>query len=215
MKIRDFPVIAALVLVLMPAPAQADVLKENLGRLIRKIGIHGNGSYRHPLDRDVTKGWGYGVSIGLSPGHANGWKYPFALPSLPRICTAPMGTSSLRSERGRFSEASDTAGISVGCSTGVQLQTGYALNHVSLKGDLEHAFNAAMVSVDVGNAWLLRPSVKAEYFLTPKFSVRVSGDYVYMRPRIVVTTPTERFERRWDENNLHANFGVAFYPFRK
>ena len=97
----------------------------------------------------------------------------------------------------------------------MELQTGYALNHVSVKGDLEHAFNAAMVSADVGNSWLLRPSVKAEYFLTPKFSVRVSGDYVYMRPRIVVTTPTERFEGRWDESNLHANFGVAFYPFRK
>ena len=174
---------------LVPAPAQGSAIKENLGRLIRKIGIHGNGSYRHPLDRDVTKGWGYGVSIGLSPGHTNGWKYPFALTFFTQDLHSPNGD-----EFASIRTRALLGGIGYGWhfgrfSTGVQLQTGYALNHVSLKGDLEHAFNAAMVSVDVGNSWLLRPSVKAEYFLTPKFSVRVSGDYVYMRPRIVVTTP--------------------------
>ena len=215
MKICDLRVIAALILVLVPAPAQAGVIKDNLARLIRKIGIHGNGSYRHPLDRDVTKGWGYGVSIGLSPGHTNGWKYPFALTFLTQDLHSPNGD-----EFASIRTRALLGGIGYGWhfgrfSTGVQLQTGYALNHVSVKGDLEHAFNAAMVSVDVGNSWLLRPSVKAEYFLTPKFSVRVSGDYVYMRPRIIVTTPTERFEGGWDESNLHANFGVAFYPFRK
>ena len=31
--------IAALALVLVPAPAQADAIKENLARLIRKIGV--------------------------------------------------------------------------------------------------------------------------------------------------------------------------------
>ena len=215
MKIRDLRVIAALILLLVPAPAQAGVIKDNLARLIRKVGIHGNGSYRHPLDRDVTKGWGYGVSIGLSPGHTNGWKYPFALTFFTQDLHSPNGD-----EFASIRTRALLGGIGYGWhfgrfSTGVQLQTGYALNHVSVKGDLEHAFNAAMVSVDVGNSWLLRPSVKAEYFLTPKFSVRVSGDYVYMRPSIAVTTPTERFEGRWDESNLHANFGVAFYPFRK
>ena len=215
MKIRDFPAIAALVLVLVPAPARADGIKENLARLIRKIGIHGNVSYRHPLDSDVTKGWGYGASIGLSPGRTNGWKYPFALTFFTQDLHSPNGD-----EFASIRTRALIGGIGYGWhfgrfSTGVQLQTGYALNHASVKGDLEHAFNAAMVSVDVGNSWLLRPSVKAEYFLTPKFSVRASGDYVYMRPRIVVTTPAERFERRWDESNLHANFGIAFYPFRK
>ena len=103
-----------MILVLVPAPAHAGVIKDNLARLIRKIGIHGNGSYRHPLDRDVTKGWGYGVSIGLSPGHTNGWKYPFALTFLTQDLHSPNGDEFARSERGRFSEASDTAGISVG-----------------------------------------------------------------------------------------------------
>jgi hypothetical protein len=217
MNANCLPTLTALILLVGPAPTHAEsgVIKENVARLIKKIGVHGNVSYRHPLDRDVTKGWGYGVSLGLSPGHTNGWKYPFALTFFTQDLHSPNGD-----EFASIRTRALLGGIGYGWhfgrfSTGVQLQTGYALNHVSVKGDLEHAFNAAMASVDVGNSWLLRPSVKAEYFLTPKFSVRVSGDYVYMRPRIVVTTPTERFERRWDESNLHANFGVAFYPFRK
>jgi hypothetical protein len=30
-----------------------------------------------------------------------------------------------------------------------------------------------------------------------------------------VNTPARRFEGQWEESNAHANFGVAFYPFRK
>ena len=33
------------------------------------------------------------------------------------------------------------------------------------------------VTMDVTDTWLLRPQVKAEYFLTRKITVRVSGDY--------------------------------------
>jgi hypothetical protein len=219
MRVCHLARIGALILVFVPAPAQAqpNSSKENTARLIRKIGIHGNVSYRHPLDSDVTKGRSYGVSIGLAPGRTNGWRYPFALSFFTQDLHSPNGDE-FASVRTRALLGGIGYGWHFGrFSTGVQFQTGYAWNHPSLKGDIEHAFNVppGTVSIDVENSFLLRPEVKAEYFLTPKFTLRVSGDYVYLHPGIRLTTPTQTFERRWDESNLHANFGVAFYPFRK
>jgi hypothetical protein len=219
MKCSCFPVLAVLIMMLpSTARAQSSFIKQNTALLIEKIGIHGNVSYRYPLDSDVRGGWGKGVSFGLSPGRTNGWRYPFALTFF---------TQGLRSANGdEFASVRTRAilgGIGYGwhfgrLSTGVQVQTGYAFNHASLKEDvLGHAFQVpdGIVSIDTKNSWLVRPEIKAEYFITHKFTVRVSGDYVYIRPGIVVTTPNERFERQWDESNLHFNVGVAFYPFRK
>src|SRR5262245_6157185 len=192
MKVHRLSVMVALILVLVSPPARAGVIKENVARLIKKIGLHANVSYRHPLDHDVTKGWGYGVSLGLSPGHTNGWKYPFALTFFTQDLRSPNGVE-FASVRTRALLGGIGYGWHFGrFSTGVQLQTGYAVNHASVRDNLEDAFGvpSGTVSIDIGNSWLLRPAIKAEYFLTSKVSVRVSGDYVYMRPRIVVTTPT-------------------------
>ena len=102
-------------------------------------------------------------------------------------------------------------------STGASLQTGYAFNRGRTEGDVPLVFDVPLsaVSVEVGNSLLLRPQVKAEYFITPKFTARVSADYMLLRPDIVVTTPTERIEDRWNASNVHANIGIGYYPFRK
>src|SRR5262245_11830864 len=166
MKIRPFLLTSALILALVPASADAGVIKENLTRIIKKVGIHAGPSYRRPLDSDVTKGWGWGASIGLAPGHTNGVKYPVSLTFFRQDLHSPNGD--------RFASIRTRAllgGIGYGwhfgkLATGVEMQTGYALNHVSVRGDLEQAFEVLAggdVSVDVTNSWLLRPSVKAEY----------------------------------------------------
>jgi len=211
--------IDVLILTLVPstAHAQSNVIKEMTAQLIEKIGIHGNISHRYPLDSDVTNNWGKGVSIGLSPGRTNGWRYPFALTFFTQGLNGPNGEG-FASVRTRAILGGIGYGWHFGrLSTGVQMQTGYAFNHATLEEDSEHAFNVpnGTVSIDSDNSWLLRPEIKAEYFITHKFTVRVSGDYVYMRPGMVVTTLHQRVERQWDESNLHANVGVAFYPFRK
>jgi hypothetical protein len=219
MKLHRLVLIGAVIFACVPAPvhAQSSFIKENTARLIRKIGIHGNVSYRHPLDHDLSKGWGKGVSVGLSPGRTNGWRYPFALTFFSQDVHSPNGI-----EFGSVRTRAILGGIGYGwhfgkLSTGIQMQTGYAINHASLLDDIEDAFGVpnGTVAIDAGNSWLLRPEIKAEYFITPKFTVRVSGDYVYMKPTIVVNTPARRFEGQWEESNAHANFGVAFYPFRK
>ena len=99
----------------------------------------------------------------------------------------------------------------------MSLQTGYAFNHGEANDAIQQAFGVSngAVSLHVDNSTLLRPQVKVEYFITPKFTVRASADYMMMRPGIVVTTPTEQFADRWNASNVHANVGIGFYPMRK
>jgi len=165
----------------------------------------------------VTKGTTFGASIGLSPGRDNGWTYPVGLTMYSQDLhgpnTQPFGF--VRTE-------AVMAGIGYGwhfgrLSTGATLQTGFARNRGRLEGDTMRAFavpNEA-VGLHVSNSILLRPQIKAEYFLTSKFTVRASVDYMWMRPDVVVTTPTEQFTNRWNMSNAHANVGFGVYPFRR
>ena len=213
-----YGVIGALFLALAPARAHAQSgLKDNVAELIRKVGVHGNMSVRNSPDPDVTKGTTFGPSIGLSPGRTNGVKYPIGF---------TMFSENLRSPNGEQFAVMDTKAIMAGIgygwhfgrlSTGAALQTGYAFNSGRIEGDVLRAFEspAEAVSVHVGNSPFLRPGVKAEYFITPKFTFRVSADYMLMRPNVTVTTPAGQIADRWDMSNVHANIGVGFYPFRR
>jgi hypothetical protein len=197
--------------------AQPAFIKDNTGKMIRKLGVHLNTSFRQPTDADVSKGRSYGVSVGLSPGQSNGWRYPVSLSWFSENLHGPSG--------GRFAALRSRAilaGIGYGwhfgkLSTGAQLQGGFAVNRVRLEGDALDAFDltAGNVSVHVRNAFLVKPQLKAEYFLTPKFTLRISGDYIFMRPDITVDTPVGTFSNRWDASSFHANVGVGIYPFRK
>ena len=71
--------VAALTVVVAPARAQSDFIKDNAGKIIRKVGVHASVGLRHPIDDDVSSGRSIGVSVGLAPGLTNGWKYPVSL----------------------------------------------------------------------------------------------------------------------------------------
>ena len=199
------------------AHAQAAFIKDNVGKMIRKIGVHANTSFRAPVDRNVTEGRAYGLSVGLSPGETNGWRYPFALSFFTEHLRTPDGT--------RFAKLRGRAllgGIGYGwhfgkLSTGVSLQAGYGVYSLHGEGDVFGALDviAGPVTMDVSDTWLLRPQLKAEYFLTRKITVRVSGDYVLTHPDIVVTTAAGQISNRWDASNFHANVGIGVYPFHK
>ncbi len=218
MKASPFAVLAVLVL-LSPstALAQQSFIKTNVTKLIRKVGVHANVSFRAPVDNDVTEGQTYGVSIGLSPGDTNGWRYPFALAFFGEDLHGPTGA-----QFARLRARAILGGIGYGwhfgkLSTGVALQAGYGIYHLDGEGDVFTALNqtSGPVTMDVSDTWLLRPQIKAEYFLTRKITVRVSGDYIQTRPDIVVTTPAGQISRQWDASNFHANFGIGVYPFHK
>lgn len=216
---KQLGLIGIVLLMLGPAPAVAqDSMTDNAMNLIRKIGVHGNISFRQPLDPDVTKGLTMGPSIGLSPGRRGGIKFPMKLGFF---------SENLHGANGQTFAVMHTKAIMGGIgygwhigalSTSVALMTGYAFNSGELQGDASGALgvlDAAGTSVHVGNAILLRPRVSAEYFLTPKFTLRVGADYTYMRPEIVVTTSTERIAGRWDPSNVQFTTGIGWYPFRR
>ena len=211
-------IVAVGILALMPstANAQSSAIKDNAVRLIRKVGIHLNESYRYPLDSDVTKGWGTGVSIGLSPGRTNGWRYPFALTFFSQDLHSPNGIE-FASVRTRAILGGIGYGWHFGqLSTSIALQGGYSFNKGSFDGDIASAFpGVETASLDVGNAFVVRPRLNGEYYLTHKFTLRASADYVWMKPDITVTTPSARYDGVWDASSYHFSAGIGFYPFRK
>ena len=214
---RRCSVIAAALIAIVPARAHAQgEFKDHVAELIRKVGVHGNMSLRKPLDSDVTKGTTFGPSIGLSPGRTNGLKYPVGFTMFSEDLHSPNGAPFAVVRTSAI-----MAGIGYGwhfgrLATGLFVETGYAFNSGRPQGDVSRAFESPeTVSVHVGNSVLLRPGVKAEYFITPKFTIRTSVDYMRMRPDITVTTAAGPISNRWDMSNAHLNFGVGFYPFRR
>lgn len=219
MKIITIVVLSGAIVTAVPgrAQAQSSFIKDNVAKMIRKIGVHANASFRHPIDDDVTKGTSFGPSIGLSPGQTNGWRYPVGITMFDENLHGPNGRQfALLRSRALM------AGIGYGwhfgrLSTGVSLQAGFAVNSARPHGDVPGAFDlpGGTISMHAGNSPLLRPQIKAEYFITPKFTFRVSGDYMLIKPDITVTTPAGTISDRWNASNLHANVGFGFYPFHK
>lgn len=206
-----------LAMVATQAEAQPAFLQETATKVARRAGVHLNLSVRQPVDPDVTDGTTLGLSFGLSPGQTTGWTYPIGLNMFREDLHSPNGEpfAVLRTR-------AITAGIGYRwvfgrLSIGPSLQTGFAFNSGRIEGDVPRAFSVPneATSVHVGNAPLLRTQVQAEYMFRPKFSVRISTDYVLMRPAIDVTTPFERITGRWSASNVHASVGIGFYPMRK
>jgi hypothetical protein len=155
--------------------------------------------------------------VGLSPGDTNGWRYPVALGFFSEHLRGPSGRdfALLRSR-------AIVAGIGYGwhfgkLSTGASMQAGFSDYRLSPEGDVLDALEllGGTVTVDASNSWLLRPQIKAEYFLTRKVTVRVSGDYILSHPDIMVTTPAGQLANHWDVSSFHANIGIGVYPFHK
>lgn len=201
----------------VPALAQPEFVKDNVTRIIKKIGVHGNVSVREPLDHDVTKGTTFSVSIGLAPGRTNGWKYPVSLTTFSENLNGPAGE-----KFAVFKSRAVLAGIGYGwhfgkLSTTASVQAGWGFNHGTLVGDPAHAFGSpeGPASIHIANGPIARPNLRLEYFITPRFTLRTQADYMFLRPGIAVTTAAGPQEDRWHASNFHANFGVGFYPFRK
>lgn len=219
MRLHQLGLSVALILAFLPSPAmaQAEFLKDNVAKIARKVGVHVNTSVREPLDHDVTKGTTFSASIGLSPGRTNGWRYPIGFTTFSENLHGPAGE-----QFAMFKSRAILGGIGYGwhrgkLSLGTSLQAGWGFNHGRLSGNTAHAFGSpeGPTSIHIANSPILRPQFKVEYFITPKFTVRSSADYMFLRPAIDVTTVSGLQEDRWHASNFHANFGIGFYPFRK
>jgi hypothetical protein len=217
MRLRALGLSIAVAFALAPSPAaaQGDFVKDNLGKLIKKVGFHVSTNFADPLDtKRAYRDGSYGVSVGLAPGVNNGWRYPFGIAWYTEELVAPNGTifTQLRARP-------IYGGIGYGwhfgkLSTGAQVQAGYSFNTLKAHGDPFAAFGEG-ITMDISNSFAVRPQLKIEYFLTRKFTVRSSLNYVFTNPRVTVVTPNGTISDRWIASNVSLAVGVGVYPFRK
>lgn len=220
MRIRNAGLVGALLIAWLPSPAraQSEFIKDNVSKIVRKVGFNASTSFSDPIDKDnIVRDGSYGLSVGLAPGHTNGWQYPFGFAWFTEELKGPTGASFVK-----LQSLPIVGGIGYRwhfgkLSTVIQMQAGWAFNSGKAIGDMGAAFGAPgfPVSADIGDSLVVRPQAKVEYFLAPKLSVRSSLNYVMARPMVTLTTPQGTTSRRWDASHMTFSLGVGIYPFRK
>jgi hypothetical protein len=221
MKLRNLGLIGALIIALIPAPAQAqngDLIKDWVKSLIEKSGIYLSATSRTSLDNDVHMGRALGIGFGTaSRNPRTGKKYPFSFSSY----RGDLETDATNARFGRFRAHQIMSGIGYQWVRGkmiynTQLGLGYSFNKVTLDPNVASAFGVPEpVGVDVSNSWVVRPQVKAEYFVHHKLSLRTQLSYTYTDPDVVIRTVNETFTREWRPHHVHVSFAVGVFPFRK
>lgn len=219
MRGRHLGLTVALALILMPHPAQAqgDFIKSNIKRWIEKTGVYVSASTRTSLDDEVDMGRSIGVGIGFASEHPHtGRKYPFSFSSYGADLETSGGSSFGRIRARQLMSGIGYSWVRGKMIYGAQLGVGYSFNHVTLDPGVAAAFGVPEpVSVDVSNSFVLRPQVKAEYFIHPKLSLRTQFSYTYTDPDVVIRTVTQDFAHEWDPNHFQLSFAVGVFPLRK
>ena len=129
---------------------------------------------------------------------APGRKIPFSLGGYSGDLETVTGN-----DFGRFKATQIMSGIGYNwvhgkLTYGAQLGVGYSFNKVTLDDGVSAAFGVPnAVSVDVSNSWVLKPQLKAEYFVTRKMSLRTQLSYTYTDPQVIVRTGSQEFSHEW------------------
>ncbi len=215
---RNLGLIVALVTALAPRPAQAqgDFVKSKLKDLIERSGVYVSASSRSSIDNDIRMGRSLGVGYGVAGRQTTGRKIPFSFGGYHGDLETAAG-----SDFGRFNATQLMSGIGYSwvhgkMTYGTQLGVGYSFNDVTLNPGVSSGFGVAgPVSVSVSNSWVLRPQVKAEYFVTRKVSLRTQLSYTYTNPDVVIHTATQNIAHEWRPHHVQLSFAVGFFPFRK
>ena len=71
------------------------------------------------------------------------------------------------------------------------------------------------VGVDVSNSFVVRPQVKAEYFLHRKLSLRTQLSYTYTDPDVVIHTVTQEIAHEWRPASRAAEFCGRSLPVQE
>jgi len=218
MKLRTLGLITAFLIALLPRPAQAqgDFLKNNVKRWIEKTGVYVSASTRTAIDDGVDMGPSIGLGVGFASEHPHsGRKYPFSYSTY----SGDLETNG--ADFGRIRARQIMSGIGYSWVRGkmiygTQMGVGYSFNRVDLDPGVSTAFGVPdAVSVGVSNSWVLRPQVKAEYFVHPKVSFRTQLSYTITDPDVVIHTATQEFKHHWNPNHMQLSFAVGFFPLRK
>ena len=215
---RNLGLIVAIVLALAPRPAEAqgEFLKSKVKELIERSGVYVSMSTRSSIDNDVRMGTSFGLGYGTAGRQRTGRKFPFSFSGYSGDLETTTGT-----EFGRFSAKQIMAGIGYSWARGkmvygAQLTAGYSFNSVELNPGVASAFGVTEpVGVSVSNSLVMRPQLKAEYFLHRKLSLRTQLSYTYTDPDVVIHTAVQDFSREWRPHHTQLSFAVGVFPFRK
>jgi hypothetical protein len=212
------PIVAALIAV-MAHPAQAqqgEFVKSKLKALIEKSGVYVSTTTRSSLDNDVHMGQTFGIGYGTAGSKRNGWKFPFSFSGYRGDLETAAGTAF-----GEFKASQLMSGVGYQWVHGkmvysAQLGVGYSFNKIMLDAAAPAMFSSTEpLGVSVSNSFVLRPQIKAEYFIHPKVSLRTQLSYTYTDPDVIVNTGTETFGRQWRPHHTQLSAAVGFFPFRK
>lgn len=219
MKLRDLGLIATLLVALAPRPAQAqgDFMKNNVKRWIEKTGVYASINSRTAIDDGVDMGPSIGLGVGFASEHQrSGKKYPFSYSTYAGNLEVPGGENFGRIRARQIMSGIGYSWVHGKMVYGAQMGVGYSFNSITLDPGVSQAFGVSEpVSVELSNSWVLRPQVKAEYFLHRKVSLRTQLGYTITNPNVVVHTATQSFEHNWNPNHVQLSFAVGFFPLRK
>jgi hypothetical protein len=219
MKLRDLGLIGALILGLTPAAAQAqddDFFKSKIKELIEKSGVYVSASTRSSIDNDVVMGPSVGIGYGTAGAKRTGIKFPLSLSGYRADLQTAEGDAFGSVKSRQILTGIGYQWVFGKMVYGAQLNVGYSFNDVAIDANAPAVFSAAPpISIDASNSWVLRPLVKAEYFLHHKVSVRTQLSYTYTDPQVVVTTAQGQFTDEWRPHHVRASIAMGFFPFRK
>lgn len=215
---RNLGLIVALLFALLPRPAEAqgDFMKDKLKTLIEKSGVYVSMSSRSSIDNDVQMGRSFGLGYGTAGSKRTGIKYPFSFSGYSGALETVEG-----SPFGRFRARQVLGGIGYQWVQGkmvygAQVNVGYSFNRVEIDPSAPAVFSSEPpLAIDVSNSFVVRPQLKAEYFLHHKVSLRTQLSYTYTDPNVVVTTASGRFSDEWRPHHVQMSVAMGFFPFRK
>lgn len=215
---RNLGLIGTLLAALWPSPveAQTDFVKTKLKTLIERSGVYVSASTRTSIDNDVRMGTSLGVGYGLVGSQRPGLKYPFSFSGYSGDLETAEGN-----QFGRISATHLLSGIGYQWVRGkttyaAQLGLGYSFNKVKLDPGVSTAFGVSEpVALSVSNSFVVKPQLKAEYFVNRKFSLRTQLSYTYTDPDVVIRTATAEYSREWRPHHVQLSFAVGIFPFRK
>ena len=218
MRLRNLGLIGAVLIALLPSPAQAqgDFIKDKLRDLIEKSGVYVSTSTRSAVDQEVRMGQTFGIGYGTAGSKRTGWKTPFSFSSYSGDLETSAGDGF-----GRFRAQQLMSGVGYQwvhgkMVYGAQLGLGYSFNRATLDDAATAAFHASgPVTISVSNSFVIRPQLKAEYFFHHKLSLRAQASYTYTDPNVIVETGTERLTREWRPHHFQLSAAVGVFPFRK
>ena len=191
-------------------------MKSHLRTLIEKSGIYVSTSTRTSIDSDVRMDPSIGIGYGTAGSKRTGMKYPFSFSGYRGGLETNDGVGF-----GQFRARQIMTGVGYQWVRGkmiygAQLGLGYSFNKVTLDPGVARAFGVPEpVGVSVSNSFVLRPQVKAEYFLHRKVSVRTQLSYTYTDPDVVIHSAVQDFSREWRPHHFQLSLAMGFFPFRK